>query len=174
MVSITKAKLKDADEILELQKLAYQSEAELYNDWQLPALTQSLDSLKKEFSNNIILKAVIDKRIIGSVRAMAEVDRYKIGRLIVHPDYQKQGIGSALLQKIESMNISSKTFQLFTGKKSLNNIRLYEKSGYKITQTKVLSDKVELVFMEKLNTNPLAGWHDLDPGTIYRYMFGKI
>lgn len=174
MLSIVKAKRKDAEEILRLQKLAYQSEAELYNDWQLPALTQSLDSLKKEFSTNIILKAVIDKRIIGSVRATAEVDCYKIGRLIVHPDYQKQGIGSALLEKIESMNISSKVFQLFTGSKSLGNIRFYEKSGYKIYGSKTLSEKVELVFMEKYNPNPLAGWHDLDPGVIYRQFFHPI
>jgi N-acetylglutamate synthase-like GNAT family acetyltransferase len=174
MVSITKAKLKDADEILALQKLAYQSEAELYNDWQLPALTQSLDSLKSEFATSIILKAVIDNRIIGSVRAIAEYDRYKIGRLIVHPDYQRQGIGSALLTRIESMNISSKIFELFTGSKSLNNIQFYKKQGYKITQTKPLSEKVELVFMEKTNTYPLAGWNDLSLGAIYCKMFGKI
>lgn len=171
MISILKAKSKNADEILALQKLAYQSEAAIYNDWELPALTQTLESLQNEFSNTIILKAVIDKIIVGSVRAVAENDCYKIGRLIVHPDYQKQGIGTALLQKIESMNISSKVFQLFTGSKSLSNIRFYEQSGYKIIGTKTLSDKVELVFMEKTNSNPLAGWHDLDAGAIYRQFF---
>jgi len=174
MALIVKAKLKDAAEILALQKLAYQSEAEVYNDWELPALTQSLVSLESEFSSSIILKAVIDKQIIGSVRATAEYDRYKIGRLIVHPDYQRQGIGSALLAKIESINMSSKIFELFTGSKSLDNIRFYEKQGYKIIQIKPLSEKVEIVFMEKCNTNPLAGCYDLSPGTIYRHMFGKI
>ncbi len=174
MYSIVKAKSRDAEEILALQKIAYQSEAEVYNDWQLPALTQSLKSIKSEFSNSIILKAVVHQKIVGSVRAMAEKDRYKIGRLIVHPDHQKQGIGSALLQKIESINISATTFELFTGSKSLSNIRLYEKFGYRIVRRQVLSDKVELVFMEKINPNPLAGWHDLDPGAIYRHMFGKM
>jgi GNAT superfamily N-acetyltransferase len=174
MVSITKAKMKDANEILVLQKLAYQSEAKLYNDWRLPALTQSLDSIKSEFATSIILKAVIDNRIIGSVRAIAEYDCYKIGRLIVHPDYQRQGIGSALLTKIESLNISSKIFELFTGSKSLNNIRLYEKQGYTITTTKPLSEKIELVFMEKTNTYPLAGWNDLSPGAIYCKIFSQV
>lgn len=171
MLSIVKAKRKDADEILTLQKIAYQSEAVIYNDWELPALTQSLESLRTEFSNTIILKAVINTKIIGSVRAVAGNDCYKIGRLIVHPDYQKQGIGTALLEKIESINTSSKVFQLFTGSKSLSNIRFYEKSGYKIIGTKTLSDKVELVFMEKYNSNPLAGWHDLDAGAVYRQFF---
>lgn len=174
MLSIVKAKRKDADDILALQKLAYQAEAVIYNDWELPALTQSLESLQNEFSNTIMLKAVVNTKIIGSVRAVAENDCYKIGRLIVHPDYQKQGIGTALLQKIESMNISSKVFQLFTGSKSLSNIRFYEKQGYKITNKQTLSEKVDLVFMEKLNANPSAGWHDLDPGTIYRQLFHPV
>lgn len=41
MLTITAAEADDAEAILTLQKLAYQSEARLYNDWSLPALTQA-------------------------------------------------------------------------------------------------------------------------------------
>jgi len=37
----------------------------------------------------------------------------------------------------------------------------------------VTTAKVEL-FIEKTNSNPLSGWHDLDPGTLYRHMFGSF
>ena len=40
---ITKALYSDLEEILALQKLAYQSEAELYDDYTIPPLTQSLE-----------------------------------------------------------------------------------------------------------------------------------
>lgn len=174
MYSLFKATVKDAAEILALQKLCFQSEAEYYNNWNLPPLLQSLDSLQNEFANSVILKAVIDNRIIGSVRSMAENDCCKIARLIVHPDYQKQGIGSNLLSKIESLNANAKVFELFTGIKSFRNMRLYEKHGYKTTYTKTFPDNVEVIFMEKSNHNPLAGWDDLDPGVIYRHLFSKV
>lgn len=174
MYSLLKATLIDAEEILALQKLCFRSEAEYYNNWNLPPVVQSLDSLQNEFANSVILKAVMDNQIIGSVRSIADNDCCKIGRLIVHPDHQKQGIGSNLLSKIESLNSNAKFFELFTGVKSFRNIRLYEKHGYKTTYTKTFPDNVEVIFMEKTNTNPLAGWDDLDPGTIYRHLFSKV
>ena len=45
MISILPAEPQDARAILGLQKLAYQSEARLYNDWSLPPLAQTLESL---------------------------------------------------------------------------------------------------------------------------------
>lgn len=50
MIEITSAVHADAAAILDLQKRAYQSEARLYNNWSLPPLTQSLESLQHEIS----------------------------------------------------------------------------------------------------------------------------
>lgn len=173
MLSIELASIDDAPDILPLQQLAYQSEAALYQDWTLPPLTQTLDSLIDEFKKSLVLKAMINNQLIGSVRAVTENSVCKINRLIVHPDFQGRGIGSALMNKIEALHKQSARFELFTGSKSLNNIRLYEKLGYKITHTKYLSEKVELCFMEKVN--PLLNHHqDLDPGAVYRTFFHKI
>jgi ribosomal protein S18 acetylase RimI-like enzyme len=149
MLTILPAELVDAKAILDLQYLAYQSEAKLYNDWSLPALTQTLESLEQEFTDSSILKALVNEQIVGSVRAKVENGVCKIGRLIVHPAFQKQGIGSGLLKHIESLHMDVKYFELFTGSKSLGNIRLYEKHGYHITANKHLSDKVELTFLIK-------------------------
>jgi len=149
MVEIIAAELKDAKEILELQSLAYQSEAKLYNDWSLPALTQTIESLHEEFKDSIILKATIKNKIVGSVRAKVENGVCKIGRLIVNPDYQGQGIGTALLNRIEKMQENINDFKLFTGSKSISNIRLYEKQGYAKSHTKSLSENVTLIFMAK-------------------------
>jgi hypothetical protein len=73
MIAISHAEPKDARAILDLQKLAYQSEARLYNDWSLPPLTQSLESLLDEFGNSTILKAIVAGQIVGSVRAKASM-----------------------------------------------------------------------------------------------------
>lgn len=149
MVEIIAAEPKDAKEILELQIHAYQPEANLYNDWSLPALTQTIESLQQEFQESIILKAIVQSKIVGSVRSKVENGVCKIGRLIVNPDYQGQGIGTALLDRIEKMQGNIIGFELFTGSKSVSNIRLYEKQGYVKSHTKNLSENVTLIFMTK-------------------------
>ena len=149
MIEISEAENEDLEEVLKLQKLAYQSEAKLYNDWSLPALTQSVESLYEESLGSVILKAVIDGNIIGSVRAKTTKSTCEIGRLIVHPNFQRKGVGSKLLKTIENMHLHLQRFELFTGSISIDNIRLYEKHGYKITHTKPLSNTVSITYLEK-------------------------
>ncbi|HEY5808289.1 MAG TPA: GNAT family N-acetyltransferase [Povalibacter sp.] len=141
--------------ILELQQLAYQSEAKLYEDWTVPPLTQSLASLREELAASVVvLKAEMAGRIVGSVRATASGDSCTIGRLIVHPQCQRRGIGSLLMREIETVFANACRYELFTGSRSDSNIRLYQHLGYTIFRTQALSPAVELVFMEKHNEAP--------------------
>lgn len=152
MTKILLAELADCDEIIQLQRLAYESEAQLYQDWTIPPLTQTSDSLRKEFETSIILKAVNAGEIIGSVRAKLLDDVCHIGRLIVHPDFQKQGIGSELLRDIEQVFAQAKSYELFTGSKSESNIRFYLSHAYQISHTKNISDHLALIYLNKPNT----------------------
>jgi len=149
MVTIRMATKEDAAAILALQKLAYRSEARLYNDWAISPLVQTIESLLEEFAGSVVLKAMLDDRLVGSVRARLNGDTCEIARLAVHPDLQGRGIGSELLRRIEGRFDSIARYELFTGSKSEANIRLYERHGYKITHTKPMSEKVSFTFMEK-------------------------
>jgi len=151
MVAISRAEIKDAAAILRLQKLAYQSEAKLYDDWSIPPLTQSLESLVEEFESSVVLKAVMLDEIVGSVRARAANGVCEIGRLVVHPGVQRNGIGSSLLKTIESCFPEASRYELFTGSKSQANIRLYQRHGYKIIRSRETTPGVSLIFLEKLN-----------------------
>jgi ribosomal protein S18 acetylase RimI-like enzyme len=139
----------DAEEILALQKLAYESEAALYGDWSIPPLIQTLESLREEFARSIVLRAEVDGRIVGSVRASMEGGACSIARLMVHPDFQGQGIGSALLRAIEGIFPDVARYVLFTGDKSRPTIRLYQQHGYEITRTEAQTPAVMLVHLEK-------------------------
>lgn len=66
---IVRATQDDAPEILALQKIAYVSEAEIYDDFDIPPLHQTLEETRGEFQNWTVLKALIQDSIVGSVRA---------------------------------------------------------------------------------------------------------
>lgn len=148
-MKIVPAKISDAEEILALQKLAFQMEAERYNNYAIPPLLQSIDELEEEFNTRLILKALIGGEIIGTVRAYEKDGTCFIGRLAVHPDLQNQGIGTALMRAIEK-RFAPTRYELFVGAKSENNIHLYTKLGYSIFKTGgECCGSVEALFMEK-------------------------
>jgi ribosomal protein S18 acetylase RimI-like enzyme len=149
MVTISDASADDAEVLLALQKLAYQSEAKLYNDWSLPPLTQTLESLLEDLTHSIVLKATLGDRVVGSVRARRDGETCAIGRLVVHPELQGRGIGSQLLRSIETRFVGVARFELFTGSRSEANIRLYQRHGYTITRTQSLSEAIAITFLEK-------------------------
>jgi ribosomal protein S18 acetylase RimI-like enzyme len=148
-MEVEKATISDAEEILSLQKLAYQSEAEIYNDFNIPPLVQTLEEIKKDFGIQFLLKAVMDEKIIASVRAFIKEGTCYIGRLIVHPDFQNQGIGTKLMYEIEKIFSTCQRFELFTGARSERNLYLYQKLGYKIFKTAKVTDQTTIVYLER-------------------------
>jgi GNAT superfamily N-acetyltransferase len=152
-IRIDRAVIDDAPAILALQKRAYESEAQLYNDRSLPPLTQTLDSLRGEFVASAVLKCLeegtLHGRLVGSVRARVAEDTCHIGRLVVMPELQGMGVGTRLMREIEACFPSVPRFELFTGSRSAGNIRLYERLGYRRCREQVLSPAVTLVFLEK-------------------------
>lgn len=147
--TISTASVEDASAILGLQKLAYQSEARLYDDWSIPPLTQTLEGIQEEFHSKVFLKASYGSSLIGSVRAAYRNDACEIGRLIVHPEHQRRSIGTRLMHAAEALFPHAARFELFTGERSVGNIRLYERLGYRIVRAERLSPAVTLVYMEK-------------------------
>jgi GNAT superfamily N-acetyltransferase len=143
------AVIEDAETILALQRLAYQSEAAVYDDFTIRPLTETLGDIKDRFHDRRFLKAIEDGQIVGSVRAFQDEATCHVERFVVHPDYQRRGIGTALLNMIETCFPTARRFELFTGHKSESNIRLYERAGYRAVRQEQINEKVTLVVMEK-------------------------
>jgi GNAT superfamily N-acetyltransferase len=148
---IQNADISDASELLKLQKLVYLSEAIIYNNYKIPPIIQTLEEVGDKFEDHIYLKVVDEGRIIGSVRGnILDSGSVYIGRLIVHPDYQNQGIGAKLIEEIESSYLGFNRFELVTGYKSRKNIYFYQKMGYKIFKKKLCPSGVFLLYLEKI------------------------
>ncbi|MBU2453289.1 MAG: GNAT family N-acetyltransferase [Proteobacteria bacterium] len=148
--------MENAEEILELQKLAYVSEAEIIDDFSIPPLHQTRKEIRSEFHHQIFLKVELGNQIIGSVRTYLEKGTGYIGKLIVHPNHQNLGIGKRLLHAAEKLFPDADRYELFTGQKSEKNLYIYKKNGYQVFKVKKVSEKLSLVFLEKISLKPSA------------------
>ncbi|MGV9882979.1 GNAT family N-acetyltransferase [Streptomyces sp. NPDC003006] len=152
-VTISEAAEADAEQILKLQYLCYQSEAELYGDYSIEPLTQSLDSIKAELTAGTVLVARLGDEVVASVRGTVDTDgTARIGKLIVHPRMQRHGLGGRLLDTIErrlGASGAAKCFQLFTGHRSEQNLQLYRKHGYVPVGTERVNDRLTVVTLSK-------------------------
>ena len=149
MAYISEATVFDAEAILALQKLAFQSEAVRYDDFTMPPLVQSIEELRRSFEDHVFLKAVVDDRLVGSVRGCQIGHTCHVGRLVVNPEFQRSGIGTDLMERIEAHFSDAMRFEIFTGHKSEHALRLYSKLGYREFKREAVSPTTTLVFMEK-------------------------
>ena len=148
---IEKARYEDLEAILKLQYLAYQSEADLFGTRDIPPLKQTLAEVISEYNHGIILKLVDDSNtIVGSVRANEDNGTVYIGKLMIYPNYRCKGYGSRLLNEIEAC-FPEKRYELFTSTRSKDNIRLYQKMGYKEFKQETISNELVFVYLEKCN-----------------------
>jgi GNAT superfamily N-acetyltransferase len=72
-----------------------------------------------------------------------------VGKLMVHPDYRQHGFGTKLLGEIEKY-CPQKRYELFTSTRSIDNIRLYQRMGYREFDRRSIDDRLDFVYMEKV------------------------
>lgn len=144
------ASIDDLTEILELQIRAYQSEAAIYNDYSIEPLIETPLELQEQFKHKTFLKAVLDGKIVGSVRGYLKEETVHIGRLAVESDFQNQGMGTQLIRSIEAYFPNAKRYELFTGNKSINNLRLYNNLGYSEFKREPGGDQIMMIYLEKI------------------------
>jgi N-acetylglutamate synthase-like GNAT family acetyltransferase len=149
---INRANQKDIPEILALQKIAYRSEAELYGDDSVPALGQSLEQISADFDRMLFLKAVVNGKIIGSIRGIRTEDTAHVSRVMVHPYFQRKGLATRLIRQIEQELGDVRIYEAFTGHQSLRNLHLYGKLGYRQVRTEPFSPTVQWVYLQKERT----------------------
>ena len=156
-VNIEPADVRDAEEILDLQKLAYQSEAAIYGDYGIPPLIQTHAEMEADFQENFFLKASHEGKIIGSVRGSLSRGTCYVGRLIVHPAHQGKGLGTSLMSEIEKRFPEAERYELFTGHKSEGNLRLYARLGYRVFKREKISGSLEFIYLEKVRESGVRG-----------------
>jgi ribosomal protein S18 acetylase RimI-like enzyme len=150
-IAITRATPDDAAEVLALIKRAFLPVAEQYGDFDLPPLTETLESHRERYESHVVLKAVdASGRIVGTVQGRLCPDgACYVARLAVDPAWQRRGIGRALALALEAEFPTARRFELFTGHRSHETLRLYASLGYRETRREEAGENLTLVWMEK-------------------------
>lgn len=122
-----------AGELLTLQRAAFVTEAQHYDNPRLPALTQTLEELVADLEREdvVILGAWDGHRLVGALRVAIEGERAVLGRFAVAPDMQGKGVGTELVLNVpEHLPESATELWVFTGKDSRQSLSLYQKQGF--------------------------------------------
>jgi ribosomal protein S18 acetylase RimI-like enzyme len=144
------ATIQDVPEILDLQYKAFRPVAESLNWLDAPNLTETVEHARGEFPKYTTLKMLSDDgKIIGSVRGCIEDGSLYIGRLMVLPEFQKNGYGRILLREIQSILPHNRAW-LDTSGDVPETVSFYEREGFRTFESKRFENGVSWIFMEKV------------------------
>ena len=133
----------DAGELFTLRRAAFVTEAQQYDDPNIPPLTQTLAELKEDLARPdvVTLGAWLGTRLVGSIRVLLEPGKATLGRFAVAPDLQGKGIGSRLLLEIvPKLPEGTEEVWVFTGRDSLQNLAFYASQGYEHQHDQMVGD----------------------------------
>ena len=149
-----KAKLEDAEKLLEIQKKSFQEALELYKDYDTNPMFEKIEKISYKIQNHYYYKIIFDGIIIGGLHAYKKAEfHYYINRIFIHPDFENLGIGKKAIEFIENDKEFSdaERWILETPHKSFKNHSFYEKLGYVRTgQVEEITENLKLIYFEKV------------------------
>jgi tRNA (guanine37-N1)-methyltransferase len=123
----------DAGELFTLQRACWLQEEQANPGVPIPALEESLDDVRAWIREGTVLVARSQGRLVGAVRAVLRDGVWHIGRLMVAPDLQGNGLGRLLLEAVElAAPPEATSYALFTGAGSKRNQKMYKRAGYRL------------------------------------------
>lgn len=149
-VKIELATTQDVPALLDLQRMAFGSLCEQLGWEDAPILSESLKYAYEQFAQCTTLKVEnADGQIIGSVNGKVTDGSLYIGRLMVLPEYQQQGIGKQLFREIQ-LRLSHNRVWLCTCQQIRPPYDFYLREGFKPFKSEEVGPGLTWAYMEKI------------------------
>ena len=151
-VTLSRATLADAQELWQMQKEAFQSLLDKYQDFDLSPACEPLEKVIMRLEQPISAMYFIlaDGVKVGALRVRTLDDGFKkLGPIWVMPSQRNLGIAQQAIRLAEDI-YGADRWLLDTILQEPGNCHLYEKLGYRRTgELRPVNDKLTLVFYEK-------------------------
>lgn len=152
-VSLYKADLKDAVTIHEMKVRAFMPLLEKYQDFETSPANESVERVITQINQSFTDYFIIHhfEVAVGGIRVVKKEHQiYSVSPIFILPEHQGKGVAQKVFTIVEQMYDDAKSWKLGTILQEEGNCYLYEKIGYKKTgSTKVINDKMTMVFYEK-------------------------
>jgi ribosomal protein S18 acetylase RimI-like enzyme len=139
-----------AEEILSVQLPAYRIEADLVGFDGIPALHDTVETVQA--SAEEFYGTYREGRLAGMIACEPEGTALRISRVVVHPDFFRQGIGRLLVTEMERVAREKNgvdRMRLMTGVDNAPAVNLYRSLGFVETEVREVAPGLQAVFLEK-------------------------
>lgn len=120
------------EQLLQLQRVSYRQE-EVLLGFRIPRTEDTVEDLLA--SGEVFVGMVQDGILLGFFSFAADETTVDIHRVAVDPDYFRQGVATELLEFLFEAFADTRYFLVTTGASNTPALRLYEKLGFRQTET---------------------------------------
>ncbi|NLL05728.1 MAG: GNAT family N-acetyltransferase [Clostridiaceae bacterium] len=155
-IRFERAKLEDAELILQGQQKSFLPLLERYQDHDVNPCNEKLESIQKSIVEYYFYKIFADEKFSGAIYVHENPDdiHFKLHTIYVLPEYQNLGIGQKAIEYVEKIHSCAVEWVLETPHDLKRNHHLYEKMGYvKTGKTDKINDNLTIVHFKKKTMN---------------------
>ncbi|MBT2639710.1 bifunctional NUDIX hydrolase family protein/GNAT family N-acetyltransferase [Bacillus sp. ISL-39] len=133
-ISLEKASVEDAEELLALQREVFLPLYKKYKDHETSPVTQTKEKFSARFKQGAYYKILFEGRLAGSVHVYEKSSGLmKLHIINILETYHNKGIAQEVMKRLELMYPEAEAWELDTILTEERNCYLYEKMGYKRT-----------------------------------------
>ncbi|MEW8972122.1 MAG: bifunctional NUDIX hydrolase family protein/GNAT family N-acetyltransferase [Mesobacillus sp.] len=150
-ISLKKASIEDAEELLALQREVFMPLYKKYNDHETSPVTQTMERFTARFERGTYFKILFEGELAGSVFVYEKSPGLMRLHIInILEKYHNKGIAQAVMKRLELMYPEADAWELDTILAEERNCYLYEKMGYEQTgEAKVINKDLTIIRYRK-------------------------
>ncbi len=152
-MKLQKAKIGDAAELLQLQKIAFTELFNTYKDYETNPANETIEIIieRMKQNNSTYYFIAIDTIKIGAIRIVkSDEHTMRISPIFILPEYQGQGYAQEAMAMVEKKEVGIEKFSVDTIKQEPKLCYFYKKIGYKQLENEYpITPQMTLITFEK-------------------------